>query len=151
MEKDPIDRKICCCNCTHGNKDNHGRRARRQRPLPFGIYPDLQRFCDRTADFIIDEEATAALDSPFSSLDWLLSLSIFDVKFAIPFDGSTFGISSSFGNVVLRYSVEFTLPEDVEIVKFGDERDSETSVISLFSVVGLEVGLLPPGLMVKSA
>lgn len=149
MEKDSIDRKILCCECNHGNRDNHGRRARRQRPLPFGIYPDLQRFCDRRADFIIGEKATATLDSTFFSLDWLLSLSVFDVKFAIPFDGSTFGISSSFGNVVLRYSVEL-LPEDVEIVEF-DERDSETSAISLFSVVGLGVGLLPPGLMVKSA
>lgn len=144
---------IHCCDYIDGNKDSHGRLARRQRPLPFGTYPDLQRFCDRRADFIIAEEAVVASDSSFSSLDWLLSLFIFEVKFAIPFDGLVFGIFSSFDNVV--YSVEFILPKIVEAVEFSGERGSETSVISLFSVVELVMGfvvdLLPPGLMVKSA
>lgn len=119
--------------------------------MPFGIYPDLQRFCDRRADFIIAEEATTASGPPFSSLDWLLSLSIIEVKFAIPFDGLAFGVFSSFDNVVC--SIEFILPK-VEAVEFSDERGSETPVISSFFVVelvvGFVMGLLPPGLMVKS-
>lgn len=116
------------------------------------MYPDLQRFLERDASTGFSviggaenanvEDATSI--GPFSPLDWLSS-SVFVVKFIVPFDGSTFGVSSS---------IEFVeLTGDVGTVEFCDEAGSAICVTSFFSVdsvVGLEVGLLI-GLIVKSA
>lgn len=160
---EPSDR-----GCIHGNKRvNHGRLARRQRPSPFGTYPDLQRFCDRRArtGFAGVEGAIPATSSsslgrslsafavPFdgstfkipSSLDGIVSL-------AVPFDGSAFG-TSSLGNVVPLVG-GLVLSTDAATVEFCDGSDSEACVMSFFSVVPgvteLVVGLVL-GLMVKSA
>lgn len=63
LRKIDQSKKLKCCGSTHGNNHDNGRLARRHCPLPVGMYPDLQRFCDRTCvGFAMFEETTTTAE-----------------------------------------------------------------------------------------